>query len=88
VRSCWALGGPAERACDEAGDRTAIADLFAMLEDGRPSVPGLYAHDPAGRRDAPTIYVVTGTSFYGQGHLVQRVEGAWRVVASALVWQA
>lgn len=86
VRSCWALGGPADRTCD-ASDQAHVSELFGMLDDG-PHVPGLFEHDPAGRHDAPTVYVVTGTFFYGQGHLVQRIEGVWRVVVSALVWQA
>ena len=89
VRSCWVLGGPPGRACDES-EQARIADLVAML--GGQSVhaaPGLVEIDPAGRTDAPTVYVETGNFYGGQGHLVQRVDGAWRVVLFyALMWQA
>jgi hypothetical protein len=87
VRSCWARGGTPERTCSES-DLARVTWLFGMFEQAGASLPGLFEHDPAGRPDAPTVYVETGTFFVGQGHLVQRVDGVWRVVASAVVWQA
>ncbi len=87
VRACWAVGGPDTGAC-EAGDHARAAELFALLvSDGR-DLPGVLERDPSASVEAPTVYVETGTRFYGQGHLVQRVDGAWRVVLSSLVWQA
>jgi hypothetical protein len=87
VRACWARGGDAEHACGGA-DRDRIAELFDALASGDPPMPGLFERDPAGAPDRDTVYVETGTQRYGQGHLVQRIEGAWRVVLSMVVWQA
>lgn len=91
VHACWAIGGPSERACDAHTAAGTLAELLALLAPDAPSArvsAVLGARDPAARTDAPTIYVETGNAFYGQGHLVQRIEGAWRVVVSALVWQS
>lgn len=87
VRACWAVGGPAQGACDE-GDHARAVELFALLASEGRDLPGVLERDPAASVEAATVYVETGTRFYGQGHLVQRVEGVWRVVLSSLVWQA
>lgn len=87
VRACWAVGGPEQGAC-EPGDHARALELFALLASEGRDLPGVLERDPAASVEAPTVYVETGTRFYGQGHLVQRVEGVWRVVLSSLVWQA
>jgi hypothetical protein len=90
VRSCWAIGGPSDRACDAATAAGGLDELVRVLdpEAATRSSTVLGTRDAAAQPDVPTVYVETGTFFSGHGHLVQRVDGAWRVVVSQLVWQS
>lgn len=89
ARSCWAIGGPPEHACDAETALGHLAEMLALLSspDAGTHLTALGGRDPAARADVETVYVETGNAFWGQGHLVQRVDGAWRVVLSELVWQ-
>jgi len=82
VRACWARGME-EGACD-ASDRAHVDELFSLMEA---NAPGTFEREVPAQPDAPTLYVETGTALFGAGHLVQQIDGAWRVVLTTTVWQ-